>query len=88
MLGDVFAEGAAFFGSILNNLRIVVIRLKVNIPSCGVKHGNYLATVVVILVMLLGLGCRQGKQTKNSYSGAVIRWVVVTLETPASVDLS
>lgn len=69
MLGDVLAEGATLFGSILNNLRRVVIRLKVDISSCGMKHGNYLAAVVVILVMLLGLGRRQGEQTKNSYPG-------------------
>ena len=69
MLGDVLAEGATFFGSILNNLRRVVIRLEVDISSCGMKHGDYLATVVVILVMLLGLGCRQGEQAKDSYSG-------------------
>jgi hypothetical protein len=69
MLGDVLAEGATFFGSILNNLRRVVIRLKVDISSCGVKHGNYLAPIIVILVMLLGLGRRQGKQAKDGYSG-------------------
>lgn len=68
MLGDVLAEGATFFGSILNNLRRVVIRLKVDISSCGMKHSNYLATIIVIFVMLLGLGCRQGKQAKDSYS--------------------
>ncbi len=69
MLGDVLAEGTTFFGSILNNLRRVVIRLKVDISSCGMKHGNYLAAIVVILVMLLGLGRRQGKQAKDGYSG-------------------
>ena len=69
MLGDVLAEGATLFGSILNNLRRVVIRLKVDISSCGMKHGNYLATIIVILVMLLGLGRRQGKQAKDGYSG-------------------
>ena len=68
MLGDVLAKGATLFGSILNNLRRVVIRLKVDISSCGMKHGNYLAAIIVILVMLLGLGCRQGKQAKNSHS--------------------
>lgn len=69
MLGDVLAEGTTLFGSILNNLRRVVIRFKVDISSCGMKHSNYLAAVVVILVMLLGLGRRQGEQAKNGYPG-------------------
>ncbi len=69
MLGDVLTEGATFFGSILNNLRRVVIRLKINISFGGAKHGNYLTPIIVVLVVLLGLGRRQGEQAENSYPG-------------------
>lgn len=33
------------------------------------KRSCHLTAIIVILVVLLGLGRRQGKQTKDSYSG-------------------
>lgn len=68
MLGDVLAEGATSLGIKVCKHRGREAGLKLNISFCGMKHGNYLAAIVVILVMLLGLGRRQGKQAKDSHS--------------------
>ena len=68
MLGDILAEGATFFGDRSGNLGRPTSPSQPEVSGCSMKRSCYLATIVVMFIVLLGLGCRQGKQAKDSYS--------------------
>ena len=68
MLGDVLAEGATIFGDRSGNISRRTPPSQPEVSGCSMKRSYYFAAIVVMLVMLLGLGRRQGKQAKDSHS--------------------
>jgi len=69
MLGDVLAESATLFGEVARTVSFGALLHKTDVSHfCGMKSHGYRTPIIVILVMLLGLGCRQGKQAKDSHS--------------------
>lgn len=70
MLGDVLAEGATFFGEVARTVSFGALLHKTDVSHfLGMKSHGYHAAIIVIFVMLLGLGRRQGEQAKDGHSG-------------------